>query len=121
VNKLTKSSIYETWTKVDNNEFYGMSYALNAADTVIFETVRLVQKNDSLFYIVTTKNQNNSLPVTFRSKNLFRNHLAFANPAHDFPQMITYTLITQDSLVAEISGMTADTLRSKKFPMRKIK
>lgn len=71
---------------------------------VVFENIRLVQEHDDLFYIPTVKNQNDGLRVRFSTKTISETQLVFENPQHDFPQIISYTTITADFLVAEISG-----------------
>ncbi|MBY0432721.1 MAG: hypothetical protein K2U26_01275, partial [Cyclobacteriaceae bacterium] len=90
-------------------------------DTTIFETVRLLQEKNSLFYIPQVKNQNGGLPVRFKEKQISDNELVFENPEHDFPQTISYTKITADSLVAEISGTKNGKERRQKFPMKRVK
>jgi len=120
-NKTTKGSTYETWTKSAQGELLGKSYMLKAADTVVFETIRLVAENGKLLYIPTVKNQNNALPVRFVSVKITPTTLVFENVNHDFPQKITYNQITTDSLVAEISGLKNGTPRSVTFPMKRVK
>lgn len=120
-NKTPGGSIYETWSKTNNDEFFGKSYMLKDKDTVVFETIRLVQQKDSLFYIPAVKNQNNGLPVRFGLKTISDTGLVFENPQHDFPQVISYTKINADSLVAEISGTKNGRERKQTFPMKRLK
>lgn len=120
-NKTKKGSIYETWTKADNNELLGKSYTVKDKDTIIFENIRLVQENEKLFYTPTVNNQNDGLPVRFAAKTISANQLVFENPEHDFPQIITYTKITSDSLIAEISGTKNGQKRKQTFPMKRVK
>ena len=120
-NKTPKGSIYETWNKVSANQFAGKSYIVKEKDTIVFETMRLVQEQDGLFYIPTVKNQNDGLPVRFASKTISETQLVFENPHHDFPQIISYTKITADSLVAEISGTKNGQERKQIFPMKRVK
>ena len=54
-NKTSTGSIYETWSKIRDNELSGKSYMVKGKDTVVFENVRLVQEQDRLFYIPTVK------------------------------------------------------------------
>lgn len=89
-NKTPKGSIYETWSKTNDNEFSGTSYSIKENDTVVFETIRLTQEQDGLYYIPTVKNQNGGLPVRFASKAISETQLVFENPKHDFPQIISY-------------------------------
>jgi len=120
-NKTQRGSIYETWTKARNNEFSGKSYSIKDKDTIVFENVRLLQENKKLFYIPTVKNQNEGLPVRFAAKSISENQLVFENPQHDFPQIIAYTKINSDSLIAEISGRKNGQNRKQTFPMKRVK
>jgi hypothetical protein len=45
--------------------------------------------------------------------------LVFENKEHDFPQKITYTKISNDSIVAEISGMKDGKQSKESYPMKK--
>lgn len=120
-NKTQRGSIYETWTKARNNEFSGKSYSIKDKDTIVFENIRLVQEKNRLYYIPIVKNQNKSLPVRFVAKTISENQLVFENPQHDFPQIIAYTKITSDSLIAEISGTKNGQKRKQTFPMKRMK
>lgn len=120
-NKTPKGSIYETWSKETDNKFSGKSYNIKEKDTIVFENIQLVQEQDGLFYIPTVKNQNDSLPVRFAGKTISETQLVFENPKHDFPQIISYTKITSDSLVAEISGTKNGQERKQTFPMKRMK
>lgn len=120
-NKTPRGSVYEQWTQKNRHELLGKSFGINGKDTVVFETTRLVHERDSLFYIPTVQNQNGGKPVRFGMKFLPGAELDFKNEAHDFPQRIVYKKITEDSLVAEISGMRNGQLRSIRFPMKRIR
>jgi len=61
------------------------------------------------------------LPVRFATKTISETQLVFENPQHDFPQTISYTKITADSLVAEISGTKNGHERKQIFPMKRVK
>lgn len=120
-NKTARGNIYETWDKVNANEFSGKSYMIKEKDTIVFEKIQLIQRSGHLLYIPAVKDQNNGLPVYFSAKEISDTALVFEHPAHDFPQVITYTRISPDSLVAEISGTKNGRKRSQVFPMRKVK
>ena len=117
-NKTSKGSIYETWSKSSSNEFNAKSYIVKEKDTIIFETIKLVQEQNELFYIPSVNNQNENLPVRFSAKTISETQLVFENSKHDFPQIISYTKITSDSLVAEISGTKNGKERKQIFPMK---
>lgn len=120
-NKSSRGSIYETWSKINATEMNGKSYALKDLDTIFYETIKLVQEPEGLFYIPTVKNQNDMLPVKFTLKSISESEMIFENPDHDFPQMISYSLIAPDSLLAEISGIKNGELRKQQFPMNRIR
>jgi len=120
-NKTARGSMYETWGKLSDVEFSGKSYVLKERDTIVFETIRLVEEQGSLFYIPVVKKQNEGLPVRFALKTISETALVFENPQHDFPQRIAYTKINADSLVAEISGVKNGQQRRQTFPMKRIK
>src|SRR5436190_17293617 len=68
--KTQEGILYETWTKINDDEFLGKSYLLKNKDTVVFETIRLVEQQDSLFYIPVVRNQNEGIPVRFARKDI---------------------------------------------------
>lgn len=102
--KGSRGSSYETWTQINPSEFLGKSYALKGNDTMVFETVRLVEKDGAVHYIPTVSDQNNGKPVVFKSSFISGSKFIVENPEHDFPRIISYTRVSQDQLVAEISG-----------------
>ncbi|MGL5889086.1 MAG: DUF6265 family protein [Bacteroidia bacterium] len=120
-NKTSRGSIYETWSKTSNDDLFGKSYILKKKDTIVFETIRLIQEKEGLFYIPTVKNQNDGLPVRFAAKTVSETQLIFENLQHDFPQIISYTKITADSLNVEISGAKNGQERKQIFQMKRIK
>lgn len=120
-NKTSKGSIFETWRKENDQEFWGKSYVIKEQDTIVFENIRLIQQENGLFYIPTVKNQNDGLPVSFAAAIIAEDRLVFENRQHDFPQFISYTRINADSLLAEISGMRNGQERKQTFPMKKLR
>ena len=119
-NRTPRGSVYESWKRIDANELYGFSYSLNGKDTVIFEEIELIQDQDSLFYIPTVKNQNDGLPIQFAMTSMTDTSMVFRHPYHDFPQVITYRRIHEDSLVASIYGEHGGESRTIEFPMKRI-
>jgi hypothetical protein len=117
----SRGSIYETWRKTDENELTGKSYKLKNNDTIIFETIRLVQDDGRLSYIPAVKDQNRGAPIRFNERIASETLLVFENKEHDFPQVISYTKIGKDSLMAEISGMRKEKEEHRYFPMHRIR
>jgi hypothetical protein len=120
-NNSTEGNASEVWAKKSDSTYFGKSYFVIGKDTVSLETISLEQNGNQLFYIPTVKNQNAGQPVKFTLTSSTNNQLIFENPKHDFPQKISYTQITNDSLLAEISGMMDGKQNSQKFPMTRAK
>jgi hypothetical protein len=120
-NSSETEKVSELWEKENDSVYVGKSYSIRNADTISSERIRLEEHGDQLFYIPVVKNQNAGETVKFTLGSSDANHLAFENPAHDFPQKISYSLITNDSLFAEISGMYKGQQQSEKFPMHRVK
>jgi hypothetical protein len=120
-NSTPKGNIYETWRRINDNELSGKSYFIKERDTIVFETIRLVQEQEGLFYIPIVKDQNNGAPVRFAATIVSETRLVFENPQHDFPQIISYTRIGPDSLRAEISGTRNGKSRKQIFPMERVR
>lgn len=120
-NKTPRGSIYETWIKTNHKKLSGKSYILKEKDTIVFETIELVQQEGNLFYIPTVKNQNGGLPVRFAARKISENQLIFENMQHDFPQTISYMKTGANSLLAEISGSKNGKERNQFFSMKRIK
>ncbi len=112
----------EVWTRQSDTDYAGISYTVHhGTDTVSAETIRLVQRDTTLYYIPTVKDQNDAKPVAFKLSSITDQQMIFDNPGHDFPQRITYRSITKDSLYAEISGVLNGSQQVVPFPMTRVK
>jgi hypothetical protein len=115
-NTSPEVSSTEVWEKKNDSTLAGISFAIVGKDTVSYETVSLEQNGKATYYIPTVKEQNNAQPVKFTLTSSTGNKIVFENPSHDFPTKITYNKITNDSMVAEISGVIEGKTRSEQFP-----
>jgi hypothetical protein len=120
-NRSQEGNAYESWTKENDSVYTGQSCFVIGTDTVSSESIRIEQRGEELFYIPTVKEQNNGRPVSFTMTASAENELIFENPGHDFPQKITYLKITDDSLVAEISGNLEGKASAQRFPLKRVK
>lgn len=120
-NKSPDGNLTENWEKVNDSTFQATSYFIKEKDTIHFETITLQQKDEQLIYSATVKGQNDDKPVAFKLTTGTEKQLAFENPKHDYPQKISYTQISADSLVAKISGIQQGKPSSEQFSMKKIK
>lgn len=120
-NKSADGNLTENWKKVNDSTFEAQSYYIKEKDTLHFESIILQQKGEELTYTATVKGQNNDKPVAFKLTTSTDKQVAFENLKHDYPQKISYTQITPDSLVAKISGIQQGKPSSESFSMKKIK
>ena len=74
-----------------------------------------------LTYTATIKGQNDDKAVAFNLTTATEKQLVFENGKHDYPKKISYTQISKDSLIAEISGMQQGKPSTEKYRMGKIK
>ena len=98
---------YETWEKQNDTLFGGFGFTRRSDSLLSSEILALELVNDTVYYTARAKGQNNEKAIRFRV--MYSDTLGFTseNPAHDYPQKITYRhggIYPDDSLVAVISG-----------------
>ncbi len=103
--KSVDGLVIESWSNTSANEWNGYSYYITPkGDTASHETVRLVNDNDTLFYIPNVSNQNNGMSIQFREALLTDSSIVFENATHDFPKRIVYVKTSDTSIHAYIEG-----------------
>jgi hypothetical protein len=120
-NATKEENSQEIWKQKNDSTLFAESFVTVGKDTVFYEKVDLTQRNDSLFYIVSVRDQNKEKPVSFYLTKSTENQLVFENPKHDFPTKIEYNKITNDSIFAKIYGNKDGKEISEGFPMKKSK
>lgn len=118
--KSAKGILTETWYKQDDSTMIGKSYFIEGSDTLSMENIRMEQRNGMLTYIPVVRDQNNGKAVSFALTNSTDSSLVFENPKHDFPQKISYVLMANDSLVAEVSAVVEEKIKSQVFRMSRV-
>lgn len=114
-NKSEDGTLSESWKKVNDSTYTGTSYFLKGKDTIHNETIELTQLGENLSYNATVMGQNDDKAVAFPLTKTTNKSLIFENPTHNYPKKITYTLVSKDSLVTEISGTQQGKPSSEKF------
>jgi hypothetical protein len=114
-------TLTETWKKANDSTYNGQSFFLKGKDTIHYETIVLQQIGEQLSYNANIRGQNQDKPVAFVLTETKENQLVFENPKHDYPQKISYTHVSKDSLVAEISGIQLGQPSSEKYIMLRTK
>ena len=100
-----KRTFIEEWSKENDTSYNGSAYILNNNTDDHFNEEKLWMKfrNGEWVYITAPSGQDHTVfAMTEFTGNMFR----FENPQHNFPQYISYTWISPDSVVSEV-GDTA--------------
>ena len=118
-NSSPEGNLTESWEKANDSVYNGNTYFVIGKDTVFTEKIRLEETNGKLAYITAVSDQNGGQPIRFELISATDEQLVFGNPAHDFPQKITYKKISNDSLIAEISGLRQGKPATETFAMKK--
>lgn len=91
----------EMWMPPSGGTMLGASRTTAAGVTREFEHLRLHAAGDTLVYTALPSGQRET---SFRSTTVSATTLVFENPAHDFPQKITYRRVGEDSVTARVEG-----------------
>ena len=102
--KTKKGAICERWQMINDNEIHGQGFKVIGHDTTLLEQVRLIRKNNEVYYIPTVSNQNGGQAVSFKLTEVKGRQFTFSNPAHDYPQFVVYDILSPDSLHAWTDG-----------------
>ena len=108
--------IEEHWMKPAGGTMFGMSRTVAGGRTVTSEFLELRQDGEGVVYVAHPEGQKRT---TFQWVSGDRRSARFENPAHDFPQIITYTLQPDGSLLARIEGVVNGSPRAVDFAMRR--
>lgn len=91
----------EEWKKSSDSELTGSGILMNGKDTVVIEKIKIVVKDDNIYYVADVS-ENKDL-VYFKFSTITKNSFVCENPDHDFPKRISYTYDGK-VLKATISG-----------------
>lgn len=94
---------YEHWDKLSSTSLKGYSYEVKNGEIKVNEYLDLLQRKDGTFYIPTVIGQNSGKPVEFKLITS-DSALVFENKAHDFPQKISYKMISSTEIFVQVLG-----------------
>lgn len=114
-----KFTLIEKWSPANDSVLEAINQIVENGDTQIMEKINLVKTLEGIFYIPQVINQNGGLTVKFKLSSWKNKQYIFTNPAHDFPQNITYEQLDQNLMKASISGEFKGKSRKEEFTMKK--
>lgn len=82
---------HETWQSISEDTMEGKGWSQTPnGESRDQESLRLMMMQDAVFYLA--KVAHNRLPIAFKATRCQPDLAVFENPAHDFPQRLTYRL-----------------------------
>lgn len=107
--KTYEGTIYELWEINPDSSLKGKDFLIKSNnDTVLLEQLEISCKDDTVYYIATVFGQNDNKPVYFKINEWTQMVFAFENKHHDFPQLIRYSVKTEDLYTVIIEGPEPD-------------
>lgn len=101
VSDTPKRSYHESWWRVSDHTFEGRSVVRRPdREAVSQESLRLLTMSGDVFYLA--KVTENDLPIAFVLSACNEKSAMFMNPEHDFPQLIRYTRMSEQTLLVEV-------------------
>ena len=108
----------EMWMAPFGGTMMGSSRTVIGGATREFEHLRISARGDTIVYTAAPSGQKET---DFKSMTVSPTAIVFENRAHDFPQVIRYTRVGADSLIARIEGPGPNnTTRGTSFPMKRV-
>jgi hypothetical protein len=104
----------EYYTAPAENLMLGVSRYLRDGKVTDYEFTSIEQRESDL---VITPHPKGQSPASFRLRRLNDGEVVWANPKHDFPQLISYRRVAPDSLVARIEGPGPQGTRAMEWRM----
>jgi hypothetical protein len=109
--------LIENWKEEKPSSFSGEGIVFTGKDILFHEKLGLEIQDTTIVYTATTPNS--KTPIPFKLISSGKNKWRFENKEQDFPQLITYTLINPDSLVATIEGIDKGKPSKEEFYFKK--
>ena len=107
----------EQWLAPRGGTMLGVSRTVRGDSLREYEFLRIHEAGDTLVYVAAPSGQPTA---EFRAVAVTDGLVTFENPAHDFPQRITYRRTTPDSVVARIEGTAQGVVRGVDFPFARV-
>ena len=92
----------EHWAKPAGGVMIGMSRTIAGDNLVSFESLRIEQRGDAIFYVASVKGR---CPGTdFKLTRATAQEVIFENPEHDFPKRIIYRKKSATEMTAQVDA-----------------
>jgi uncharacterized protein DUF6265 len=103
--KGARATVEEHWTRPAGGAMIGIGrtirHALTGDTTTSYEFTRIIERSGKLVFVAQPSGQT---PADFTEESLSDSSVTFSNPAHDYPQSVSYARRGSDSLYARTDG-----------------
>jgi DNA-binding transcriptional LysR family regulator len=110
----SNTTLEEFYTAPAANLMLGVSRYVREGKVTDYEFTSIEQRDSDLVITPRPKDQS---PASFRLRKLTDGEVVWANPEHDFPQIISYRRVAPDSLIARIEGPGPQGTRAMEWRM----
>lgn len=107
----------EQWMAPAGGVMLGVNRTVLRDTTRAWEFLSIAERDGKLVYTAKPSRQ---AETSFTSEFVSDTSVLFTNPAHDFPQRISYRRSGADSVIARIEGPRGGQMRGIDFPMRRV-
>jgi len=112
-----KGRIVESWKMDNGSRMAGISFSIsNTGDSTLLETIKLYESAGIVYYEPTGNGAGNDTTVSFKLISAINGIFVFENKDHDFPQRISYQLLSENKVLAWIEGTVNGKFRKIEFP-----
>lgn len=101
---VSEPGLRETWAIAGDNSMQGLGWTITDKDTLLTEALTIECDGSMIKYSAFVKGQNQGRWIAFQGLLLDDSSFLVENPAHDFPQAITYTVLPDNTLITSLSG-----------------
>jgi hypothetical protein len=111
VHEDARQKVTETWVGPANGMMAAVNLTAYGNGKRSYEFLRIVEAGGTMSYLASPGGR---APVEFRLKELGEKRVVFENPAHDFPQRISYWM-EGAKLAAKVEGKVKGEMRSEEW------
>jgi hypothetical protein len=109
--------VTEQWSFPRAKMMFGSGQTTRGDSTIEYEHTRISERDGRLVYSAQPSGQ---APAEFVADSVNGFSITFSNPAHDFPQRVTYRRLGADSLLGRIEGQRGEQILGVDFSYRRV-
>ena len=109
---------HEEWYPDELNNLTGRAYLIKNGEITNNEKLKIHLIENDIFY--TADVSHNPAPVSFKLTEYSDKIFIFENPEHDFPQKITYEILSENNFKATVEAVNEGKTRKLVYDLKRI-